>query len=79
VGLNAKTIERLWKWKSAHRAQIEALEVRNAVLEDRCGSLEDRLNEQESKIGLLFDGLAQRSAMESRSEQRFEEIQAELE
>jgi uncharacterized coiled-coil protein SlyX len=79
VELNAKTIERLWKWKSAHRAQIEALEVRNAVLEDRCGSLEDRLNEQESKIGLLFDGLAQRSAMESRSEQRFEKIQAELE
>ncbi|KAF1317976.1 hypothetical protein FI667_g14258, partial [Globisporangium splendens] len=72
VGLNAKTIERLWKWKSAHRAQIEALEVRNAVLEDR-------LKEQESKIDLLFDGLAQRSAMESRFEQRFEKIQAELE
>ncbi|KAF1318556.1 hypothetical protein FI667_g13818, partial [Globisporangium splendens] len=79
VGLNAKTIERLWKWKSAHRAQIEALEVRNAVLEDRCESLEDRLKEQESKIDLLFDGLAQRSAMESRFEQRFEKIQAELE
>ncbi|KAF1328829.1 hypothetical protein FI667_g6529, partial [Globisporangium splendens] len=86
VGLNAKTIERLWKWKSAHRAQIEALEVRNAVLEDRCESLEDRcesledrLKEQESKIDLLFDGLAQRSAMESHFEQRFEKIQAELE
>ncbi|KAF1333371.1 hypothetical protein FI667_g2839, partial [Globisporangium splendens] len=79
VGLNAKTIERLWKWKSAHRAQIEALEVRNAVLEDRCESLEDRLKEHESKIDLLFDGLAQRSAMESRFEQRFEKIQAELE
>ncbi|KAF1327683.1 hypothetical protein FI667_g7551, partial [Globisporangium splendens] len=79
VGLNTKTIERLWKWKSAHRAQIEALEVRNAVLEDRCESLEDRLKEQESKIDLLFDGLAQRSAMESRFEQRFEKIQVELE
>ncbi|KAF1313462.1 hypothetical protein FI667_g17339, partial [Globisporangium splendens] len=79
VGLNAKTIERLWKWESAHRAQIEALEVRNAVLEDRCESLEDRLKEQESKIDLLFDGLAQRSAMESRFEQRFEKIQVELE
>ncbi|KAF1321010.1 hypothetical protein FI667_g12224, partial [Globisporangium splendens] len=79
VGLNAKTIERLWKWKSAHRAQIEALEVRNAVLEDRCESLEDRLKEQESKIDLLFDGLAQRSTMESHFEQRFEKIQAELE
>ncbi|KAF1326867.1 hypothetical protein FI667_g8013, partial [Globisporangium splendens] len=79
VGLNAKTIERLWKWKSAHRAQIEALEVRNAVLEDRCESLEDRLKEQESKIDLLLDGLAQRSAMESRFEQRSEKIQVELE
>ncbi|KAF1316446.1 hypothetical protein FI667_g15413, partial [Globisporangium splendens] len=79
VGLNAKTIERLWKWESAHRAQIEALEVRNAVLEDRCESLEDWLKEQESKIDLLFDGLAQRSAMESHFEQRFEKIQAELE
>ncbi|KAF1332456.1 hypothetical protein FI667_g3687, partial [Globisporangium splendens] len=79
VGLNAKTIVRLWKWKSAHRAQIEALEVRNAVLEDRCESLEDRLKEQESKIDLLFDGLAQRSAMESHFEQRFGKIQAELE
>ncbi|KAF1331234.1 reverse transcriptase, partial [Globisporangium splendens] len=79
VGLNAKTIERLWKWKSAHHAQIEALEVRNAVLEDRCESLEDRLKEQESKIDLLLDGLAQRSAMESRFEQRFEKIQVELE
>ncbi|KAF1315607.1 hypothetical protein FI667_g15943, partial [Globisporangium splendens] len=77
VGLNAKTIERLWK--SAYRAQIEALEVRNTVLEDRCESLEDRLKEQESKIDLLLDGLAQRSAMESRFEQRSEKIQVELE
>ncbi|KAF1327096.1 hypothetical protein FI667_g7864, partial [Globisporangium splendens] len=40
VGLNAKTIERLWKWKSAHRAQIEALEVRNARFEKIQAELE---------------------------------------
>jgi len=79
VGLNAKTIERLWKWKSAHRAQIEALEVRNAVLADRCESLEDQLKEQESRIGSLSDGLAHQSASESRFEQRYEQVQTELE
>ncbi|KAF1315006.1 hypothetical protein FI667_g16291, partial [Globisporangium splendens] len=59
VGLNAKTIERLWKWKSAHRAQIETLEVRDAILSDRCESLEDQVKEQESRIDSLTFGPAQ--------------------
>jgi hypothetical protein len=79
VGLNAKTIERLWKWKSAHRAQIEALEVRDAILSDRCESLEDQVREQESRIDSLSDGPAQYLALESRFEQRFEQVQGELE
>ncbi|KAF1318375.1 hypothetical protein FI667_g13984, partial [Globisporangium splendens] len=41
VGLNEKTIERLWKWKSAHRGQIEALQQRCSTLEERCESLEN--------------------------------------
>lgn len=51
VGLNAKTIERLWKWKSAHRLQIAELfqhcsdlTARCESLEARCGALEDRLD-----------------------------------
>ncbi|KAF1313429.1 hypothetical protein FI667_g17362, partial [Globisporangium splendens] len=79
VGLNAKTIERLWKWKSAHRAQIETLEVRDAILSDRCESLEDQVKEQESRIDSLTFGPAQYRALESRFEQRFEQVQGELE
>ncbi|KAF1324671.1 hypothetical protein FI667_g9690, partial [Globisporangium splendens] len=79
VGLNAKTIERLWKWKSAHRAQIETLEVRDAILSDRCESLEDQVKEQESRIDSLTFGPAQYLALESRFEQRFEQVQGELE
>ncbi|KAF1313868.1 hypothetical protein FI667_g16930, partial [Globisporangium splendens] len=79
VGLNAKTIERLWKWKSAHHAQIETLEVRDAILSDRCESLEDQVKEQESRIDSLTFGPAQYRALESRFEQRFEQVQGELE
>ncbi|KAF1318687.1 hypothetical protein FI667_g13671, partial [Globisporangium splendens] len=79
VGLNAKTIERLWKWKSAHRAQIETLEVRDAILSDRCESLEDQVKEQEPRIDSLTFGPAQYRALESRFEQRFEQVQGELE
>ncbi|KAF1323416.1 hypothetical protein FI667_g10487, partial [Globisporangium splendens] len=79
VGLNAKTIERLWKWKSAHRAQIETLEVRDAILSDRCECLEDQVKEQESRIDSLTFGPAQYLALESRFEQRFEQVQGELE
>ncbi|KAF1314276.1 hypothetical protein FI667_g13409, partial [Globisporangium splendens] len=78
VGLNAKTIERLWKWKSAHRVRIEALEVRHAVLQDRCESLDDQLKGQESTIDLLTDGQAQLSAMESRIDHRFDQVHDEL-
>ncbi|KAF1314657.1 hypothetical protein FI667_g16534, partial [Globisporangium splendens] len=79
VGLNEKTIERLWKWESAHRAQIETLEVRDAILSDRCESLEDQVKEQESRIDSLTFGPAQYRALESRFEQRFEQVQGELE
>ncbi|KAF1322528.1 hypothetical protein FI667_g11246, partial [Globisporangium splendens] len=79
VGLNEKTIERLWKWESAHRAQIETLEVRDAILSDRCESLEDQVKEQESRIDSLTFGPAQYLALESLFEQRFEQVQGELE
>ncbi|KAF1332785.1 hypothetical protein FI667_g3365, partial [Globisporangium splendens] len=64
---------------SAHHAQIETLEVRDAILSDRCESLEDQVKEQESRIDSLTFGPAQYRALESRFEQRFEQVQGELE
>ncbi|KAF1336388.1 hypothetical protein FI667_g533, partial [Globisporangium splendens] len=78
VGLNAKTIERLWKWKSAHRGQIEALQQRCSTLEERCESLENLVADHESKIDDLTEGSAQCSALESRYEERFQQVQDEL-
>jgi hypothetical protein len=78
VGLNAKTIERLWKWKSAHRVQLEELEVRNAILADRCESLEVQVKEQESRIDSLSFRLSQYDGLESRVEERFAQLQGEL-
>ncbi|KAF1314198.1 hypothetical protein FI667_g16874, partial [Globisporangium splendens] len=63
----------------AHRAQIETLEVRDAILSDRCESLEDQVKEQESRIDSLTFGPTQYLALESRFEQRFEQLQGELE
>ena len=77
VGLNEKTIERLWKWKSAHRGQIEALQQRCSTLEERCDGLENLVAEQESTIGVLTAGSAQCSALESRFEERFQQVQDE--
>ncbi|KAF1329610.1 hypothetical protein FI667_g5752, partial [Globisporangium splendens] len=78
VGLNEKTIERLWKWKSAHRGQIEALQQRCSTLEERCESLENHVADHESKIDDLTEGSAQCSALESRFEERFQQVQDEL-
>ncbi|KAF1334271.1 hypothetical protein FI667_g1892, partial [Globisporangium splendens] len=78
VGLNEKTIERLWKWKSAHRGQIEALQQRCSTLEERCESLENLVADHESKIDVLTEGSAQCSALESRYEERFQQVQDEL-
>ncbi|KAF1322470.1 hypothetical protein FI667_g11275, partial [Globisporangium splendens] len=78
VGLNAKTIERLWKWKSAHRGQIEALQQRCSTLEERCESLENLVAGHESKIDVPTEGSAQCSALESRFEERFQQVQDEL-
>ncbi|KAF1334733.1 hypothetical protein FI667_g1773, partial [Globisporangium splendens] len=78
VGLNEKTIERLWKWKSAHRGQIEALQQRCSTLEERCESLENLVADHESKIDDLTEGCAQCSALESRFEERFQQVQDEL-
>ncbi|KAF1333230.1 hypothetical protein FI667_g2808, partial [Globisporangium splendens] len=78
VGLNEKTIERLWKWKSAHRGQIEALQQRCSTLEERCESLENLVADHESKIDDLTEGSAQCSALESRFEERFQQVQDEL-
>ncbi|KAF1319757.1 Retroelement pol polyprotein, partial [Globisporangium splendens] len=78
VGLNEKTIERLWKWKSAHRGQIEALQQRCSTLEERCESLENLVVDHESKIDDLTEGSAQCSALESRYEERFQQVQDEL-
>ncbi|KAF1314683.1 hypothetical protein FI667_g16493, partial [Globisporangium splendens] len=78
VGLNEKTIERLWKWKSAHRGQIEALQQRCSTLEEYCESLENLVADHESKIDDLTEGSAQCSALESRYEQRFQQVQDEL-
>ncbi|KAF1318914.1 hypothetical protein FI667_g13512, partial [Globisporangium splendens] len=78
VGLNEKTIERLWKWKSAHRGQIEALQQRCSTLEERCESLENLVADHESKIDVLTEGSAQCSALESRFEERFQQVQDEL-
>ncbi|KAF1313361.1 hypothetical protein FI667_g17446, partial [Globisporangium splendens] len=78
VGLNAKTIERLWKWKSAHRGQIEALQQRCSTLEERCESLENLVADHESKIDVPTEGCAQCSALESRFEERFQQVQGEL-
>ncbi|KAF1331637.1 hypothetical protein FI667_g4067, partial [Globisporangium splendens] len=78
VGLNEKTIERLWKWKSAHRGQIEALQQRCSTLEERCESLENLVADHESKIDDLTEGSAQCSALESRCEERFQQVQDEL-
>ncbi|KAF1323238.1 Gag protein, partial [Globisporangium splendens] len=77
VGLNEKTIERLWKWKSAHRGQIEALQQRCSTLEERCESLENLVADHESKIDDLTEGSAQCSALESRFEERFQQVQDE--
>lgn len=70
VGLNARTIERLWKWKSAHRGQIEVLQQRCQTLDDRCSGLEELVAEQTSMI----DELSERSAQASALEVRLEEI-----
>ncbi|KAF1320302.1 hypothetical protein FI667_g12550, partial [Globisporangium splendens] len=78
VGLNEKTIERLWKWKSAHRGQIEALQQRCSTLEEYCESLENLVADHESKIDDLTEGSAQCSALESRCEERFQQVQDEL-
>ncbi|KAF1324700.1 hypothetical protein FI667_g9587, partial [Globisporangium splendens] len=78
VGLNEKTIERLWKWKSAHRGQIEALQQCCSTLEERCESLENLVADHESKIDDLTEGSAQCSALESRYEERFQQVQDEL-
>ncbi|KAF1314268.1 Copia proteinlike, partial [Globisporangium splendens] len=78
VGLNEKTIERLWKWKSAHRGQIEALQQRCSTLEERCESLENLVADHESKIDVPTEGCAQCSALESRFEERFQQVQDEL-
>ncbi|KAF1328884.1 hypothetical protein FI667_g6314, partial [Globisporangium splendens] len=59
VGLNEKTIERLWKWKSAHQSR-------------------DLVADHESKIDVLTEGSAQCSALESRYEERFQQVQDEL-
>ncbi|KAF1314290.1 hypothetical protein FI667_g16793, partial [Globisporangium splendens] len=79
VGLNEKTIERLWKWKSAHRGRIEALQQRCSTLEERCESLENLVADHESKIDVPTEGCAQCSALESRFEERFEQVQGGLE
>ncbi|KAF1331702.1 putative retroelement, partial [Globisporangium splendens] len=78
VGLNEKTIERLWKWKSAHRGQIEALQQRCSTLEERCESLENLVADHESRIDDLTEGSAQCSVLESRYEERFQQVQDEL-
>ncbi|KAF1318563.1 hypothetical protein FI667_g13821, partial [Globisporangium splendens] len=78
VGLNEKTIERLWKWKSAHRGQIEALQQRCSTLEERCESLENLVADHESKIDDLTEGCALCSALESRFEERFQQVQDKL-
>ncbi|KAF1317652.1 hypothetical protein FI667_g14629, partial [Globisporangium splendens] len=78
VGLNEKTIERLWKWKSAHRGRIEALQQRCSTLEERCESLENLVADHESKIDVPTEGCAQCSALESRFEERFQQVQGEL-
>lgn len=44
----AKSIERLWKWKSRHRAQIDELEKRCVKLQSRCDLCESRCNDFES-------------------------------
>ena len=51
VAANAKAIERLWKWKSAHRAQIAAHEERCATLEARCEKCESRCDDLETLVG----------------------------
>jgi chromosome segregation ATPase len=78
VGLIAKTIERLWKWKSAHRVQLEELEDRNAMLADRCEILEVQAKEQESRIDSLTFRLSQYEGLESRVDERFAQLQGEL-
>lgn len=78
VGLNAKTIERLWKWKSAYRVQLEELEVRNAMLADHRESLKVQVKEQESRIDSLSFRLSQYEGLESRVEERFVQLQGEL-
>lgn len=57
VGLNAKTIERLWKWKSAHRLQIAELSQHCSDLTARCESLEARCESLEARCGALEDRL----------------------
>lgn len=70
VDRNARTIERLWKWKSAHRGQIEVLQQRCQTLDDRCNGLEELVTEQTSRI----DELSERSAHASALEVRLEEL-----
>ncbi|KAF1324315.1 putative polyprotein, partial [Globisporangium splendens] len=63
---------------SAHRGQIEALQQRCSTLEERCESLENLVADHESKIDVLTEGSAQCSALESRFEERFQQVQDEL-
>ena len=70
VDRDARTIEQLWKWKSAHRRQIEALQQRCETLDDRCDGLVGLVAEQTSRI----DELSERSAHASALEVRLEEL-----
>ncbi|KAF1335926.1 hypothetical protein FI667_g985, partial [Globisporangium splendens] len=63
---------------SAHRRQIEALQQRCSTLGERCESLENLVADHESKIDVLTEGSAQCSALESRYEERFQQVQDEL-
>jgi hypothetical protein len=59
VGLNVTTIERLWKWKSAHRKQIEELRQHYSNLTTRCKLLESRSDKVNLKHDVLVNSLAQ--------------------
>ncbi|KAF1328377.1 hypothetical protein FI667_g6896, partial [Globisporangium splendens] len=59
--------------------QIEAIcKQRCSTLEERCESLENLAADHESKIDDLTEGSAQCSALESRYEERFQQVQDEL-
>ena len=78
VGLNAKTIERLWRWKSAHRSQIAELSQHCSDLTTRCESLEARCGALENDFDFVRAPTSQTSSQKPDFESSLQAIDSDL-